>query len=564
MYSLVRTLTAAALAASAVAATAGSAQAATGVPLGITSFADLVVDQAHGHVFISDGTSQVLVRDLDGAAVTAVTGLDHPAGMTLSDDGSMLYVAVRDAQLVTIATTDLTTGALPVGAGSCPVDVATASGLLWVSNACTDSGQIDAVDPVSGMVTAGLRTNVYVPRLVAAPQLPDTLLWYSEGLSPGTLHAEDVTTSPTPALSERASAQVGSNTRDAAISADGSRVITASGAPYEHPVFLTSDLSSDGSYGADSYPNAVAVRSDGMVAGGISGWYSPDVYVYPAGSRTLFRSYEFGGTSNELVTRGLAFGETRLYAVTGDLYSNSNYRLQVITPRAAASVTVKTDKKTYDFNQKATVSVRLSAGAASQRQVTVYAQENGGSPRLVGTGTVPVGGVLTLTRKVTIATTFTAEYAGDADTDAATGTATPVKVHAKIVPKAVGFAKKVGKYYQWSYRKTAYVYGNVKPNHAGDCEYFEGQWLVRGRWGNGGTTGCVRLSNTSWAGVYLKGDRRLIPYPFRFRGVFKGAGGNLGAKSAWVYGRFVKSGAARPTPRPAVPRGALVEWDALG
>lgn len=552
MRALISALTTAVVGSTILAGTATSAGAATGVPLGLTSFSDMVVDEAHGHVFVSDGVGQVLVRDLDGAAVTSLTGLDKPAGMTLSDDGATLYVALHSSQILVVDATTLATTTLDAGTDACPIDVATTSGLLWVSNPCGGLfGQVDALDPGTGTVTPSV-ADAGVVLLVASPALPDTLLWFEVGSSPGTLTVADVSMSPGPGLAVRASAQVGSNTRDAAISPDGTRVVTASGSPYQHPVYDTADLSPAGSFASDAYPNAVAYRPDGMLAAGISGWYEPDVYVYPAGSSTLFRKYEFGGTSNELLPAGLEFGTERLYAVTGNLYSNTNYRLQVITPRPASKVTVTTDRSTYEYGRKSKVSVRLTATAGAQRQVQIYAQEQGGVRRLAATGTVPVGGTLTKSIAVKRATTFTAEYAGDSQADVASGKDS-VKVHAKIKTKAIGYLRKSGRYYLWSASKKAYVFGNVLPNHAGDCEYFQGQFLVRGRWGYSDTTSCVTLSSDSWAGVYLKGDRRLIPYPFRFRAIFKSASGNLGTTSTWVYGRFVAGNGRPVAQRPLSP-----------
>ena len=67
----------------------------------------------------------------------------------------------------------------------------------------------------------------------------------------------------------------------------------ASGAPYYHQVYKTSDLTPDGNYASDAYPNAVAIAPDGTVAAGIDGIYEPDVYVYEPGATTAAHVYDF-------------------------------------------------------------------------------------------------------------------------------------------------------------------------------------------------------------------------------------------------------------------------------
>src|SRR3954452_8171462 len=73
---------------------ASVAEADSSQDVGLTGFSDLVVDQAHGHVFISQGTGTVVVTDLAGHKLGAIAGLAGGNGMTLSDDGSQLFVAL--------------------------------------------------------------------------------------------------------------------------------------------------------------------------------------------------------------------------------------------------------------------------------------------------------------------------------------------------------------------------------------------------------------------------------------------------------------------------------------
>jgi len=90
---------------------------------------------------------------------------------------------------------------------------------------------------------------------------------------------------------------------DIAVSADGSRVYTATGAPYRCIRFSTTDFSEIGSLpGGDAYPNNVEVGSDGRVYCGISGWYATaDVWVHSADGAIL-NSFKFAGYARALTS----------------------------------------------------------------------------------------------------------------------------------------------------------------------------------------------------------------------------------------------------------------------
>ena len=70
---------------------AGNARADTTASLPITSFYQVVADTAHGHVFISQGSSslnEIVVTNLAGQDVTTITGQEGVMGIALSPDGS--------------------------------------------------------------------------------------------------------------------------------------------------------------------------------------------------------------------------------------------------------------------------------------------------------------------------------------------------------------------------------------------------------------------------------------------------------------------------------------------
>ena len=107
---------------------AGPAAADTSpAPLAMTGFADLVVDEAHGQLFLSPGRSGTGVRvtDLQGGAARTIDGLPGATGMALTPDGRSLWVTLPtvgalarvDTQTLAVAQT------IGVPTGQCPGDV---------------------------------------------------------------------------------------------------------------------------------------------------------------------------------------------------------------------------------------------------------------------------------------------------------------------------------------------------------------------------------------------------------------------------------------------------------
>src|SRR5438045_7972020 len=73
--------------------TASATATSVSVPVPLNGFGGMVVDGAHGHVFVSGGTgdSRVVVFDLVGNVVTTLTNEFGATAMLL--DGSTLYIA---------------------------------------------------------------------------------------------------------------------------------------------------------------------------------------------------------------------------------------------------------------------------------------------------------------------------------------------------------------------------------------------------------------------------------------------------------------------------------------
>ena len=383
---------------------------ATGLPM--NDVRDVVVDEAHGHVYLTGGgTTGVVVRDLDGAHVAVVADQPNAQGMALSPDGTRLYVALAGANAISaIDTATLAEVArYPTGDNTCPLSLATHDSYVWFGYGCwqTDVGLLDlggespAVtlqkrppDPATG--TAWMELGAGGTRMVVATPGGGTVSSYTI----------DGTT-----LTHAATRQVGTELGDLALTPDGTKVLTASRTPYQHQRFLAGDLSLERTYGNFTYPVSVAVTGT-RVAAGTNADYTTDIRI--SGSEGGWvREYRL---TRRLVPHGLVFSPdgSRLYALTS-AYGGSNLLLHVYyDPGKTASSITLTKPSTAKINSAYTVTGKLSSGAAG-RTIHVSRSSAYGTVALpdVVTGT---GGAFSFTDTVRKRGTYsyTATFYGDA------------------------------------------------------------------------------------------------------------------------------------------------------
>ncbi len=324
-----------------VAAGAGSAAADSSALLPLKSTGDMVVDGAHHRVFISDPTAgQVVVTDYAGTVVAAVGSLPGVHGLELSPDSGTLYAAVHDADAVVAIDTATATESrrYSTGAGAGPAYVALAGGKLWFSYGASGDGNIGSLDPnaTDPAVTLGQdtsRTFYDAPILDASAGAPGTLVAGAPGQSPVELAVYDVSfgAANRTAYSFDPGNTGGGNLQDLAVTPDGREVVTASGAPYYQAVYKLSDLSANGKYVTNTYPNAVDIAPNGDIAAGTDSSYDPDVHVFKQGESMPVKQYDLpntgtSGDSDLLAPAGLAWApdESRLFAVSrngSDVYA---------------------------------------------------------------------------------------------------------------------------------------------------------------------------------------------------------------------------------------------------
>ncbi len=172
-----------------------SASASSTTSLPITSFYQIVVDSAHGHVFISQGSSslnEIVVTNLAGQDVTTITGQDGVRGIALSPDRGTLYAALGSSHAVTAIDTSTLqqTASYPLGDANTPQDVAVQSGKVWVSYDTGTVGSAAIGDIDLSATTPAFETQAAMggwysaPGLAADPDDTGVLVAAEPGLSP--------------------------------------------------------------------------------------------------------------------------------------------------------------------------------------------------------------------------------------------------------------------------------------------------------------------------------------------------------------------------------------------
>ncbi|MFI8824427.1 Ig-like domain repeat protein [Streptomyces sp. NPDC053431] len=415
-----------------VAGTAGTASADGSVNLPLSSVGDLVVDGVHQKVFVSDPAGgKVLVTDYAGTVLATLSDLPGVAGLEISADSSRVYAAVAGKGEIASISTETPTEAVSYDLGDAenPADLAIAGGKIWFGYGKANAGNIGSLDlsgdaPVVALAQAAGGNFYTAPLLGADPAAPSLLAVGIPGLSPATGILYDVSSGTATEKARRF--DIGSTLRELDITPDGKQVVVSSAAPYYHQAFSTTDLSEATRYATTSYPNAVAIASDGTIAAGTSSWYEKDVYVFKPGGTTVVHDFE---TGPNLAPGALAWApdNSKLFAVSES--SNGSARLNIFDDPTKAGATVAVSAPGSAFVLKpltvtGTVTSPVALPADTPVTVTRFDPENPQGKDL-GTRTLDANGAFSFEDTPTAAgnVTYKVAYAGDAEHAAATGTA---------------------------------------------------------------------------------------------------------------------------------------------
>lgn len=422
---------------------AAPALADSSTVLPVTSTGDVVVDGVHQRVFISDPKSgKVVATDYSGTVVGTVESLAGVRGLELSADSGTLYAAVEDADAIVAIDTATATEAhrYPTGAGTQPEYPALAGGKLWFGYRGNGSGNIGSLDlsgsdPVVTLHQDTDKTWNDAPILGSSSGAPNTVVAGTSGQSPNELAVFDVSSGSATRTAYAWDPGSSSDLSDLAVTPDGKDVVTASGSPYKQQVFKLADLSDDGSYTSNAYPNAVDIAPDGAVAAGTYSSYDPDVHIFRPGISAPVRQYDFpntggGSGSDTLAASGLAWAPdaSKLFAVS---YNASDvYSLRVLDNPTKADTTLTASAPATAPRAKAlTVTGKLTSNASFPSGTTVSVRRTDAespSGKLLGTATVGADGSYSFadTPPAGGQVVYTVGYAGDEYHASATATGT--------------------------------------------------------------------------------------------------------------------------------------------
>ena len=514
-----------------------AAAADPGRDVGLQGFRDILVDDTHGRVFISQGTDTIVVTDLDGIATDVVTGLPGASGMALSDDDTTLYVAAAGADAVGVVdTATLTVETIHTGVDTCPRDLALTAGMVWFTHGCVRTEGIGALDPGDASVHPAL-TTISSARWASAvidssPGRPDELFAATDaGLYSFTAEGGEF-----PSLTPRLE-RPGRHPVDFTISPDGSRLVSTAGSTSREALALsTEDFSPVDTYllAPDAQVYAVTYRDDGMLAVGGDAYNRPDVLVFEAGSTTPMRRYDLGDEPS-VTSRGSTFGDKRLYLVTNEL---GDLFLEVIEPRLEPALEVRSGGRTFDYGERAMVSVTLDGGDTN-RAVEVFAHRKGEKKVLIARGDVPTGGALVTPFEVTRPTWFSATYAGDDTFDPAEDETKTVEVKADLRTTMIRPRGTAGRYHLYRVAQRATLQAKLLPKGFPDrCVTIRLQYFARGRWGYDAKTSCLTPDRRARVRAYLAGSRQLVGIPLRMRAEFRGDKVHTKTITSWSYLKF--------------------------
>lgn len=417
---------------------ANPAAADSSTILPAASVGDIVADGVHHRVFISDPLgARVLVTDYSGKVVATIPKLPGVTGLELSADSGTLYAGVRDADAIAaIDTAALVESArYETGRDTEPTYPALAGGKLWFGYGASAEGNIGSIDlsgaePVITLDQDPNRTWYSAPVLDSAPGAPNALAAGIKGQSPTEIAMYDVS-SGTATKTAHVSTD-GGNLGDLALTPDGTQLVVASGSPYHHAAYRTSDLTAETNYPTDAYPNAVDIAPDGTIAAGTFAWYDPDVFIFKQNGTEPLRTYDFPNTSTSsgsdtLMSAGLAWAPdtSRLFAVTENSAGVRSLRVLTDTVKSRTTVTVNAPSKSA-LGKKLTVTGKVaSKGAFPAGTKATVTRTDVESPkgRTLSPVTLKSDGTFSFTDTPTAGgqVTYKVSYAGDALHSAASG-----------------------------------------------------------------------------------------------------------------------------------------------
>jgi hypothetical protein len=436
-------------------ATAARADSTATLPQ-LTSFDQMVVDSANGYVFLSEGISStnllngatkataIVVTDLSGTYITTLDAGDGVEGLALSSDGNTLYAALAATDQVaaiavasgsiTSTTTTPSQTLYDLGTGDVPYSLAVQSGKLWVSynadptaQGAPGFGAIGDIDLTSSSFEPATASASWYspPDLAADPSDSNVLVAVQPGQDPATGATFNTATDPATALAASAATQCSFEDQIAVVPG-GSQFIAGCENPRTAYLYSTANLAPGSNYAnpGTGDPEAVAVSGNGTVAVGYSGTQTVEIYQ-PGG--TLLNTLSVP-TTGYLIPAALAFSAdgSKLFAVDQD-FSGGYSLTEFDNPTLNRSELTLTGPSPAVVGTTVTLTGSLTLGnSASPAGLTVAITRTnpGGTTTTLPSVQTASDGSFTFTDSPTATGnyTYTASYAGDTSTEAATAT----------------------------------------------------------------------------------------------------------------------------------------------
>jgi Viral BACON domain len=279
---------------------------------------------------IYDVYSHALLRTLPNVVATS-------DGLSFSEDGKTLFV--YDTTNFRVVEVDAVTGVRKAtydsaaGAGG---GVGTALQVLhpngWATLVTPAARIYDLIGgaelAASTLTTLQLTSFAAVHGLTSSPD--QSLLATQDGITAGIVRSAlaggSLVIQPNPVIVSTAQGRQG----EACFSASGDRIYTASGAPYDFPATSVATSQVIQTLAGTNYPDSMQCVWNGLVIGGVDGYYAPDdIFVYYGPTGVSLGQFSSNGSTSayrDLLNRGMAVsadGTRLISAWTGSLGNSS-------------------------------------------------------------------------------------------------------------------------------------------------------------------------------------------------------------------------------------------------
>ncbi|NYJ00214.1 hypothetical protein HNR19_000912 [Nocardioides thalensis] len=462
----------------------------------LTGYADLVVDDASGRVFVAQGSTQLVVASSALTRARTITLPTRARAMVL--DGDTLYVAGNgEADVVAVDTATLEVRDVASSVSACAQDVALAAGTLWVASDCEATPGLTAVDPATGATT-----EVSSRRLAHVTRAPAGRLVVAGIKGDPALELLEIGDGPAPAVTTIAThARPFGEVVDMAVVPGEERIWVAL-ANHDvgwYDLGTLDDLDYRSAYGTPS----VASRADGLVAvagGRAVSFYEPDGRWY--GDVTAARA-------GEIFPAGLAFGGVHAYvAVDPPRAARAPYLVRVRAGRESRIVKGPFRSRSVDAGTDIRFSGRLVADSSS-REVLVYRRTRTSQDQLLRTLTVGPDGRFSGTVRATQTMQIHVVFKGDADTLPSSATYGRISVDPRVRSGLRGEVRVERGVAVYRSDARVVLAGTVRPAAPGACVKVI-LWVRReGRWRIAGDV-CARQSGPGRFRVIFPGDASYV------------------------------------------------------